>query len=159
MPSTTYDALPSTVQAYKKAHGIGRFDPSAPALAAQKAENINAEISSRGIETGKRCRLLPASTDGRRGLVAFVGEIEELPGVAGAKWVGIRLDEPVGRNDGTVEVKGGTAASEDNAGGRKRYFEAGKNCGVFVRPEKVEVGDFPAVDDLDEELGSDMEEI
>lgn len=51
------------------------------------------------------------------------------------------LDEPTGRNDGSV--------------GGQRYFEAGANCGVFVRPERVEVGDFDVLD----ELGEEMEEI
>lgn len=143
MPPTEYDARPDTVQAYKRAHAIGRFDPNAPALLAAKATENNNEINARGIEAGKRCRLLPESSDGRRGTVAFVGEVEGLPGVQGAWWVGVRLDEPVGKNDGMV--------------GGKRYFEAGKNCGAFLRPERVEVGEFPEVGL--EELDSDMEEI
>ena len=49
------------------------------------------------------------------------------------------LDEPTGKNDGSVKGK--------------RYFECGSNCGVFVRPERVEIGDFEALD----EFGSDEE--
>ena len=143
MPSTEYAARPDTVQAYKRTHHIGRFDPNAPALLAAKATENNAEIEAKGIEVGKRCRLLPESSDGRRGIVAFVGEVEGLPGVQGAWWVGVKLDEPVGKNDGLV--------------GGKRYFEAGRNCGVFLRPERVEVGDFSEAGM--EELDSDMEEI
>ena len=37
----------------------------------------------------------------------------------------------------------------------KRYFDAGKNRGGFVRPERVVVGDFPEEDIL----GSEDEEI
>lgn len=67
--------------------------------------------------------------------MAFVGEIEELPGVG--MWVAVRLDEPVGRNDGTVP-------------GGRRVFECGAKCGVFVRAERVEVGEFPVLDELGE---------
>ena len=91
-----------------------------------------------GIEVSKRCRLLPA-TDDRRGTVQFVGLVPEIPG--SGPWVGISLDEPTGKNDGAIK---GT-----------RYFECPPKQGVFVRPDHVEVGDFPALDDVDE----DMEEI
>jgi len=37
----------------------------------------------------------------------------------------------------------------------KKYFECGKNYGVFVKPERCEVGDFPVLDLGDE----DMEEL
>jgi len=70
----------------------------------------------------------------------YVGDVEEIPGGAG-KWIGVKLDEPVGRNDGTL--------------GGKRYWgkegDVGSaKYGVFVRPERVEVGDWPVLDDLDE---------
>lgn len=53
----------------------------------------------------------------------------------------------MGKNDGRV---GGD-------GDGKRFFECGRNRGVFVRPDKVEVGEFGVLDvDVDDE---DMEEI
>ena len=73
-----------------------------------------------------RCCLSEDST--RRGSIAFVGPIKELPGPQGAPWVGIALDEPTGKNDGTVKGE--------------RYFQCEKNRGVFVRADRVEVGDF-----------------
>lgn len=152
MPTQTYESLPTTVLAYKRANHLGRFDPDLPSAEAQAHARSVREAEERRITVDKRCRLLSAGTihsksatgnpgdDDRRGTVRYLGEIPELPGPG--VWVGIALDEPVGRNDGTV--KGG-----------KRYFECGASCGVFVRPERVEVGDFSVLD----ELGEDMEEI
>lgn len=79
-----------------------------------------------------RCRLLPAESDARRGQVKYVGEVPQIPGLG--SWIGVALDEPTGKNDGTA------------AG--VRYFTCATNHGVFVRPERVEVGDFPALDEF-----------
>lgn len=137
MPVSEYESLPSTVLSYKRAHKIGRFDPDAPSIQSAQISASYREVSERDIVVGARCRLLPEDTDGRRGEVAFVGEVEEIPGIGA--WVGVRLDEPTGKNDGSV------------AG--KRYFESGgAKRGVFVRAERVEVGEFG-----EEGLGSDEE--
>lgn len=74
--------------------------------------------------------------------MAFVGQVPEIPGSVGA-WVGVTLDEPTGKNDGSVN---GT-----------KYFSCAPNCGVFLRAERVEVGDFPELG-LDDELMSDEDE-
>lgn len=67
----------------------------------------------------------------------FVGKIPEL---ARGFWVGIQLDEPMGDTDGTVKGK--------------KYFEAagGKKYGMFARPKDIRVGDYPALDNFDEDL-------
>ena len=124
--------------AWKKANKLGRFDPSAPSLEQAKLQAYDTEIVSKGIKAGKRCRV--GGEDAKRGEVMYVGDVEEIPGGAG-KWIGVKLDEPVGRNDGTL--------------GGKRYWgkegDVGSaKYGVFVRPERVEVGDWPVLDDLDE---------
>jgi len=60
MPAATYEALPDTVLAYKRAHALGRFDPAAPTLAEHRAQGAQRELELRGVEPGRRCRLLPA---------------------------------------------------------------------------------------------------
>lgn len=91
------------------------------------------------IAVDARCRV--GGSDMRRGRVIFVGDVAEIPGAG--PWIGVVLDEPVGKNDGSV--------------GGKRYFHCGSSCGVFVRPEKIEVGEFAPLEV--EGLDSDMEEM
>lgn len=135
MPADEYESRTDSVLAWKKAQKLGRFDPNAPSIEQQKIDASYREVEERGIKTAARCRLLPDS-DARRGEVMYVGDVSEIPGGIGA-WVGVKLDEPTGKNDGIVKGK--------------RYFECAANCGVFVRPERVEVGDFPALDEFADE--------
>ena len=144
MDPETYSSLPASVLAWKRANKLGRFDPSAPEQVASKVSSHWDTISSRGIEVGKRCRV--GSDDAaRRGVIRYVGEIKEIPGPEGAPWVGVELDEPVGKNNGSIKGV--------------KYFEVegGSLKGVFVRGERVEVGDFGVLEEgLEDE---DMEEI
>jgi len=82
-----------------------------------------------------RCQVQPGS---RRGVIAYLGQIDELGG--GGYWVGVILDEPMGKTDGTVQSSG------------VRYFEApGSNRGGFFRGKNVEGGeDFPEIDIMEE---------
>ncbi|KAF2688607.1 hypothetical protein K458DRAFT_414331 [Lentithecium fluviatile CBS 122367] len=135
MPSTEYETRTDSVLAWKKAQKLGRFDPNAPSMEEQKVRASEREIEERGLTLKSRVRLLPES-DARRGTVSYIGQVPEIPGIG--FWIGVTLDEPTGKNDGTVKGK--------------RYFECGNNCGVFVRPERCEAGDFPPLDMGDEDL-------
>ncbi|KAF6831123.1 cell polarity protein alp11 [Colletotrichum plurivorum] len=139
MPEEEYAKKTDSVLAWKKAQKLGRFDPDAPSLEQAKVAVLEQEIQQRGIAVGKRCRV--GGDDSRRGVVKYVGEVKEIPGGLGP-WIGIQLDEPVGKNDGSI--------------GETRYWgeESTLKHGVFVRPERVDVGDWPILDDLE-----DMEEI
>jgi len=163
MPPDEYESRTDSVLHWKKTHQLGRFDPNAPSIEQQKVAGVDREIDERGmsalqiltrytctnigsrstpgIKLDARCRLLAAnqseSSLERRGTIKFIGPVPEIPGIGA--WVGIALDEPTGKNDGIVK---GT-----------RYFQCGANCGVIVRPGRVEVGDFDVID----EFGSDEE--
>jgi len=80
------------------------------------------------MKLGDRCEV---TLGGKRGLVTYVGKI---PQIAPGWWVGVQYDEPVGKNDGTVKGK--------------RYFECPPKYGGFLRPDKLQVGDYPELDDL-----------
>ncbi|XP_069015333.1 dynactin subunit 1-like isoform X7 [Embiotoca jacksoni] len=58
---------------------------------------------------------------GQRGTVAYIGATL----FASGKWVGVILDEPKGKNDGTVQGK--------------RYFTCEDNHGIFVRQSQLQV--------------------
>ncbi|KAJ4369736.1 hypothetical protein N0V83_005499 [Neocucurbitaria cava] len=135
MPTTEYESLTNSVLAWKKSQKLGRFDPNAGTIEEQKIRASEREVEERGLTLSSRVRLLP-ETDARRGTVSYVGLVPEIPGLG--SWIGVTLDEPTGKNDGSVKGK--------------RYFECGNNCGVFVRPERCEAGDFPPLDLGDEDL-------
>ncbi|EER29083.1 hypothetical protein D8B26_000831 [Coccidioides posadasii str. Silveira] len=156
LPTSTYESLPNTVLSWKKAQKLGRFDPKAltpEEVARNQANKDESDIRERGIELSRRAIVLPSSPPHiRRGTIRFVGPVPTIPsggaqvslnpGDPAPLWVGIEFDEPLGKNNGSV--------------GGKSYFTCPEKCGVFVKPEKVEVGDFPPLGlDLDE----DMEEI
>ena len=129
MPAEQYEKLPDTVLAWKQRNKLGRFDPNAASSADADKARLWETVTARGIEVGKRCKV-----GERRGTVRFVGEVAEIPN--GGLWVGIEGDEPTGKNDGSVA---GT-----------RYFTCAPKFGSFVRPDRVEVGDFPVEDDLED---------
>ncbi|PHH55744.1 Cell polarity protein alp11 [Ceratocystis fimbriata CBS 114723] len=139
MPDDEYDKKDDSVRAWKRTHKLGRFDPDAPRAEAERLSSMANEIEERGIKVGLRCRV--GGDDDRRGCVQYVGEVPEISGGTGP-WIGVQLDEPVGKNDGSINGK--------------RYWgaESAMKHGVFVRSERVEMGDFPVLNDLEE-----MEEI
>ena len=94
-----------------------------------------------GVIVDARCCLAGEPT--RRGNVRFVGVIPSLPGLPQAPWIGVALDEPFGKNNGSVNGES--------------YFHCMDNHGVLVRPERIDVGDYPELG-LEEE-DPDMEEI
>ncbi|CCW61241.1 unnamed protein product [Phytomonas sp. EM1] len=103
-----------------------RAEMEAAGVAPTPVVTLNAdsyEESAKQIQVGSRCRCKPGD---RLGEVKYVGRIAKLkPGY----WVGVQFDEPVGKSDGSVNGQ--------------RLFDCAPLYGAFLRPDQVEVGDFP----------------
>merc|ERR1719231_256998 len=88
------------------------------------------------MKVGDRCE----AVGGRRGEIKYIGLVPEI-GKEGQLWLGVKYDDPEGRNDGSVQGK--------------RYFEAGGDkYGAFLKPALVKAGDYPEID----EFASDNED-
>ncbi|CAE7074893.1 unnamed protein product [Rhizoctonia solani] len=128
-----YQKRKDTVLAYKQANKIGRFAESAQAPA------THVHTAPPEVKPGARCKIEieGEDVDIKRGVVRFVGPTKFGKEGAG-DWVGIEYDEPVGKNDGSVQGE--------------RYFTCPDKHGAFVRPERVTVGDFPPIDPFADEF-------
>lgn len=117
-----YNARPDNVRALiekkRAAQGLGPLKRGPdPELGAEAAA---------AITVGSRCSITPGD---KRGEVAYVGKVPE---AAPGYFIGVKLDEPLGKNDGSVKGV--------------RYFECMQNFGTFARPDNVTVGDFQPFD-------------
>lgn len=139
MSDEEYDKRKGTVREhFRKVKEQKALERAAQLEAMKNNPNIPKEPTVEEVKithpVGSRCEVNPG---GRRGEVKWVGEMKNQPDMV---YIGVRLDEPTGKNDG--EVKG------------VRYFDAGgSSYGCFQRPEFVTCGDFPELDpfaDLDE---------
>lgn len=140
MSEEDYDKRDKSYRAFKRTMLAGNpnWKPLHATGGANKPVEAYLEDSCvEGIAVGNRCTIPPGD---RRGDVAYVGLVPELqPGY----WVGIRLDEPLGKNDGTAKGK--------------KYFEASEKYGSFVRPDLVTVGNFPPL--WEEEMAEKDDEL
>lgn len=84
-----YEKRNDSVLAWKKRNQLGRFDPNSDENKEKEVQRQWQEVKEREIEVGKRCRV-----GERRGVVRFVGTVEEIPGKG--VWVGFECDEPTG---------------------------------------------------------------
>ncbi|XP_023325807.1 tubulin-folding cofactor B [Eurytemora carolleeae] len=124
-----YNKKQDTVAAYLKRNKLGKYNEEEMANMAKEKENQELEeekrIESGGLVVDARCEVRVPGQLPKRGAIRFVGKVHFQPGW----WVGVQYDEPTGKNDGSV--------------GGKRYFTCTAKYGGFVKPNTVEVGDFP----------------
>ena len=123
-----YDKLPENFRKWKK-----QFLKDNPNIVHQNKAALPTEDAdpeylgelASTIVVGSRCKL----TTGARGEVCYVGKIMDL---GHGYFVGVRLDEPYGDSNGIIKGV--------------KYFEASDKYAIFVRPNGLEIGDFPVLD-------------
>lgn len=138
MADEEYDKMKGTVRDInRKREEAKRAEEAARGAAGEEGQDLGApgaeearyqltvqELTA-AYPLGARCEVVPG---GRRGEVLYTGHLIAAKGW----WVGVKLDEPMGANDGTKDGK--------------RYFDCGPKYGCFSRPENVNVGNYPERD-------------
>lgn len=121
-----YKNRPDSFHQFKQQHLQGFYKQKAEK--ALKVQKLSQEAAKK-IEVGMRCET-GTKRDPRRGVVKWKGRIGDSETI----YVGVQLDEPVGKNDGSAKGV--------------RYFECPDKFGLFVQAHKMEVGDFPEIDEF-----------
>ena len=111
----------------EKAMAERRGETWVPKRTIEDDEHQGEEAAAIADQVGNRCEVNPG---GKRGTVMFVGKVDVLPK---GWWVGVKFDEPVGKNDGAVKGK--------------RFFKCLDGYGSFQRPANVSIGDYPEEND------------
>jgi len=138
MADEEYDKMKNTVRAVKREREVkaraeaiarkeaGEDEGEELGCAPEEAYELTPEEATAAFPIEGRCEVDPGA---RRGTILHSGYIINTKGI----WIGVRLDEPQGNNDGTKDGK--------------RYFECpGAKYGIFAKPQNVTVGDFPELD-------------
>lgn len=131
-----YTSRRGTLKEYLMRNRLGKYNPD---MISKKEEEARQEEEERkrleekekeivdSIEVGQRCQVSIPNQAQKRGEVLFKGAVKFTDGL----WIGVKYDEPFGKNDGTVNGV--------------KYFDAPPNYGAFVKPIYIEVGDFPEI--------------
>ncbi|RXN29702.1 dynactin subunit 1-like isoform X1 [Labeo rohita] len=99
---------------------MARRNSCTPRLQSSVISRMSSDGGGKPVKVGS---LVEVIGKGQRGTVAYIGATL----FASGKWVGVILDEPKGKNDGTVQGK--------------RYFTCEENHGIFVRQSQIQLID------------------
>lgn len=127
MKDSDYDTKEDTFRNFKKRQ-LAK-NPNWKVFEGSITQNEQEE-ESKAISVGQRCE---TEVGARRGEVKYVGRVK---GLKWGFWVGVKLDEPVGDSDGTVN-------------GKTYIPDCPDKFGMFVRPKNLKVGDYPEIDEFD----------
>ncbi|XP_074872700.1 tubulin-folding cofactor B [Carettochelys insculpta] len=137
MSASDYEKRPDSVRSFLKRSKVGKYNEEEMLKREAEQEQKLAEEKAlaEAISVGARCEVRVLGQPNKRGTVMYVGLTEFKPGY----WIGVKYDEPLGKNDGSVNGK--------------QYFQCQPKYGAFVKPQYVTVGDFPEEDyGLDDEM-------
>ncbi|KAK0179928.1 hypothetical protein PV327_005625 [Microctonus hyperodae] len=137
MSAEDYSKRTDTVKAFLTKNKLGKYNEEQMKQKEeeQRREQEAEEALIKTLAVGDRCEIEVPTQPKRRGTIMYLGTTDFKPG----QWVGVKYDEPLGKNDGSVNGK--------------KYFDCLPKYGSFVKPAQVKKGDFPVEDyDLDEEL-------
>lgn len=132
-----YAKKTDTVKAFLEKNKLGKYNEEEmkKKIEEKKLEEEAEERLASLCKVGDRCEVSVPNQPRRKATILYIGKTEFKEGW----WIGVKYDEPLGKNDGSV--------------GDKRYFECPPKYGGFVKPTYVKVGDFPEEDfDLYEEI-------
>lgn len=90
-----YSSKKDTVRAYLMRNKQGHYSEDI-IKKKEKQEEMEKQLAGK-ITVGSRCRVTVQNAPTRLGTVMYVGLVEGLNG----HWVGVKYDEPLGKNDGT----------------------------------------------------------
>ncbi|TRY61717.1 hypothetical protein TCAL_03672 [Tigriopus californicus] len=132
MSKEEYAKRDDTVQSFLKRNRLGKYNEEELKKMEDEKSKLEAEEKqmAEAMKVDDRCEVKAPGAMTRRGTVRFVGQVHFKTGY----WVGVQYDEPLGKNDGSVDGK--------------RYFKCPEKYGGFVKVAYVTVGDFPE-EDLD----------
>ncbi|GBP53852.1 Tubulin-folding cofactor B [Eumeta japonica] len=132
-----YEKKGETLRSFLQRNKLGKYNEEEMVKLKEQQEaelKEEARLAS-AVTLGARCEVRMPNQPRRRATVRYNGPLDGARGF----WIGVQYDEPLGKNDGSVNGK--------------MYFTCQPKYGGFVKPAYVVIGDFPEEQfDLDDEI-------
>ncbi|EGR32395.1 tubulin folding cofactor b, putative [Ichthyophthirius multifiliis] len=118
-----YDKIPDNFRKFKQK--IDQNNPNQNNNIVFVEDNYLQDFAEK-MHKNDRCQIINTKN---RGTIQYIGKI---PDLGQGYYIGIQLDEPIGKNNGSYNGV--------------KYFNCQNKYGLFIRPDKIETGDFPELD-------------